>query len=116
MQLISKLLISDVYDELLYERLRQCLHKQIYALKILKLKSTHISTSREKSEEPLRCADSEPRVLKSWKDALTIGSDRRKSAITLWQQKRSSPGLRCCQQLGDVGIWGFTAWAVSLVL
>ena len=26
-------------------------------------------------QEPLRCADSEPRVLESWKDTLTIGSD-----------------------------------------
>jgi hypothetical protein len=25
-------------------------------------------------QEPLRCADSEPRVLKTWKDALTIGA------------------------------------------
>ncbi|MBD2731305.1 hypothetical protein H6G96_34610 [Nostoc sp. FACHB-892] len=25
-------------------------------------------------QDPLRCADSEPRVLKTWKDALTIGS------------------------------------------
>ncbi|WP_104910311.1 hypothetical protein [Nostoc sp. 'Lobaria pulmonaria (5183) cyanobiont'] len=34
-------------------------------------------------QKPLRCADSEPRVLKPWKDALTTGSDHLTSQIGL---------------------------------
>ncbi|MEJ6486318.1 hypothetical protein N0Y54_34520 [Nostoc punctiforme UO1] len=41
-------------------------------------------TRSRKPQEPLRvAADSEPRVLKSWRDTLTTGSDRLASQIGL---------------------------------